>query len=663
MAGATNPKTSTPDYRAVASSLEAAEPVPTLFRDDPRPGQERNGILPGQWTPNALGLPPDCPVTPLGIDGDVMWLLDPVGQICAYTDPFGQGKTAVLFKGRLHYLKWAWPKSKKVGTTETGDPIFKNDGWKNEEVRDAIIQACATLGPWNALERVRGRGAWRGPGGDLIIHCGHKIIVPRMPAKQQAQPPGQLDDYVYPARPAIPRPDPGPVPPGPQGQNPAKMLRPLLETWAWARGRIDAHLLLGWIGAAFLGAALEQRPVIYICGDKGTGKSTLQALIKGLFGAWLIQSVDTTAAGVYQQLGRDCLPVAIDEFEGKADSRKAKAVLDLARAAYSGGKLDRGGERHHGVQFELKSAFLFSPINTPPLAPQDLSRLGLLRLHKLPPTAEASIPSAGTLEMIGRAILRRLIDQWDRYPATLKALRDELQCAGMDSRGRDTFGTLLACADLIEFDGWNEERLKAPADDGDMKNWSELLTIGTMIEFEDATENWRACLDYMLSVPVEAWRNGTKRTVGQMLEAIYKKEDGSNHSDVAKIKSELSAAGLGFVRKRRQGGSGLVDWLAVPNQDPALRKLFEGTHWQGDPDSSVWKGALRQATRGEIYEVDQMRINGRVAKVTLIKLEALYGPDGIMAEPPDDPPDSNPAMDPHPDPDPMLAGKKDAELF
>jgi hypothetical protein len=101
----------------------------------------------------------------------------------------------------------------------------------------------------------------------------------------------------------------------------------------------------------------------------------------------------------------------------------------------------------------------------------------------------------------------------------------------------------------------------------------------------------------------------------------------------------------------------------VPNQDPALRKLFEGTKWQGDPGASVWAGALRQAPRGEIYEVDQARINGRMAKVTLIKLEALYGPGGIMAEPPDDPPDSNPAMGPHPDPDPMLTERKDADLF
>lgn len=638
MAG-TNAK---PNTAAVRAALDAAEPLPTLF-DDPAPGDARNGVLPGQWTPNALGLPPDCPVTPLGVDGDVMWLLDPIGQLCAYTDPFGQGKTLLLFKGRDRYLKWAWPRRKKIGEDEDGKAIFTTETWRNEEARDAIVAACTALGPWNAQDRVRGRGTWRGPGGELVVHCGHKVMLPNLPAKQQAQPPGELDGFVYPARPNIPRPDPGPIP---QEQNPAKMLWPLLSTWQWARGRVDAHLLMGWIGAAFLGAALDQRPVVYVVGDKGVGKSELQKLIKGLLGPWLIQSVDTTAAGIYQQLGHDCLPVAIDEFEGKADSRKAKAVLELARAAYSGGKLDRGGDRHQGVQFQLRSAFLFSSINTPPLEPQDLSRLALLRLHKLPPGSKANFPTAGTLEMIGRAILRRLIDQWERFPATLKAYRDHLQAHGMDARGCDTFGTLLACADMIEHDGFVEEHLAAPTDDGDVKPWGEILAMATMIEFEDAVENWRGCLDWMLSVPVEAWRNGTKKTVGQLLEAIFHKHGDVEHGDVMWIRKELAPAGLGYLRKpKREGG----DWLAVPNQDPALRKLYEGTKWQGEPGASMWAGALRQAPRGAVYDIDQARINGRKCKCTLIKLDALYGPGGLMA---DDPPPIAAAMGSPPGPDP-----------
>lgn len=645
MAGANHQHVTPGGVDRVRADLLAAEALPSLFRDDPEPGEPRNGILPGEWTPNALGLPPDCPVIPLGFDGDVLWLLDPTGQICAYTDPFGQGKTAMLFKGRLDYLKWAWPKTRKVGETPEGKPVFKTEGWKNEDVRDAMVQACGALGPWNAVDRVRGRGAWCGPDGELIVHCGRKVVMPRMP---KPHPPGMIDEHVYPARPAIPGPDPGPLP---EGKNPAKLLRPFLESWNWKRGRIDAHLMLGWIGVAFLSGALAQRPICFVVGDKGVGKSTLQKFIKALFRTWLMDTVDTTAAGIYQRMGQDALPVAIDEFEGKSDTRKAKAVLELARASYSGGDTNRGGDRHQGVTFEMRSAFLFSSINTPPLEPQDLSRMAFLHLQRLKPDAGSILPSDNVLAQLGNAVLRRLIDQWPRFNETLAAFREELgRNRRFDARAKDTFGTLLACADMIEFDGWDGEksleRLSAPDNDGDVKPWHELLDPTTMVEFEDATENWQACLDYMLSAPVEAWRGGQKRTVGQVLDAVAEKEDG--YTDIKRIRHELAAAGLGFVRKRpREGG----DWLAVPNQDPQLRKLFDGTKWAGEPGASVWQNALRQAPKGEIYEVDQTRINGRKCKVTLIKLDALYGPGGIMTD--DDPPEA-PSLGPPLHPDPML---------
>jgi phage/plasmid-associated DNA primase len=53
-------------------------------------------------------------------------------------------------------------------------------------------------------------------------------------------------------------------------------------------------LLLGWIGAAFLGGALPWRPAGYLTGEAATGKSTLQALIKGLLGDSLVQAVDNS---------------------------------------------------------------------------------------------------------------------------------------------------------------------------------------------------------------------------------------------------------------------------------------------------------------------------------------------------------------------------------
>lgn len=608
-----------PNLAAVRSAMEDARPVPrAVFKGDPKPGEPLDGVLPGQWTPDHLGLPPGCPVIPLGVEGGNNWFLDPIGQLVSYQKPYGQADTLELFRGRHDWLKWAWPKRRAKGED------FEVDGWRNELAREVLIAAATAKGPWSAVDKVRGRGCWRDEHGRLLLHCGNEVV--RAGRSRGGEPPGEIGGYVYPTRAPIQQPWPGPID---AARNPAVLLRPLLRSWNWARPDVDPHLLLGWIGCAFLGPALAWRSNVYLTGDAGMGKSTLQALIKSVLGDWLLQTTNTTAAGIYQHVGQDGLAVAIDEFEGRDDNRHAKKVLELARQASSGGQGLRGGDRGTGSEFVIRSAFLFSSINTPPLEPQDLSRFALLKLQRLQPGLGTLKLDAGTLGIVGRTILQRLMREFGRYADTFEAFREELGRGGLDARGRDTFGTLLACADLIEHEGWDEERLAVPTQDGDLKRWSELLDIRWLDEYEDRSENWRACLDRMLSVPVEVWRNGTRATVGQVVCDWHAGHEDFT-GDVKRIRHLLGQAGLGLLRRGRGAGG---DWLVVPNQNPILQKLFDGSKWYGEPGAGVWSSALRQSPRVVIHDVDGgVRINGVKSRCTLIRLDALYGPGGIMAE-------------------------------
>ena len=45
-----------------------------------------------------------------------------------------------------------------------------------------------------------------------------------------------------------------------------------------------------------------------------------------------------------------------------------------------------------------------------------------------------------SLGVVGRTVIRRLMTEWPRFPETLAAFKRELQSAGMDGRGQDTFG-------------------------------------------------------------------------------------------------------------------------------------------------------------------------------------------------------------------------------
>lgn len=593
---------------AVRAIVADAVDVPQVHRnDDPDPSLPRDEEEAGQWVPGPLGLPRNCPVIPLGISGNTAWFIDPIGQVQQLAPPYGKGHLLGLFAGRANFLAWAWPRWGKKGI----------DGYAAEAAAAALLMACAAKGPWDNVEKVRGRGAWLARDGSLVVHTGTRLFM-----AGRWHEPGEIEGHVYPTRPALPTPWPERV----QDEiSPARLLRPLLRSWQWARPDVDPTLLLGWIGAALLGGALPWRPTVYITGDKATGKSTLQALIKGLLGDYLIQAVDTTGAGIYQHIGNDSLPIAVDELEGETDVRKAKNVLKLARIAASGGLMLRGGDRHNPVEFRARSCFLFSSINTPPLEPQDLSRMALLRLSRLPAGVAAPDLDPQNLAILGRCMLRRLIEEWPRFSQTFAAFRGALAEAGMDGRGQDTFGTLLTCADLIEHEGWDEERLRSPTGDGDLRAWSELMAVAGMAEFEDAAENWRLCLSHLLNVRVEAWRSGNRMTVGQVVSDLWSLRDEMN---LGLARTLLSQAGLGLVH--RDGPRDL--WLAVPNQNPLTRVLFEGSKWAGEIGAGVWAGALRQSPRPAVHDVAPARINGDVQRCTLISLAGLYGEGGVMWE-------------------------------
>ncbi|MBJ7535297.1 hypothetical protein JDN40_14390 [Rhodomicrobium vannielii ATCC 17100] len=591
--------------------LNAARPAAEV-EDAPRfrlvAGRDVIGQNPGEWEPDEDGLPPDCPVRPLGQDGDVSFFLDPIGSIRALKPPFGKTHIMSLFLGMTDYLEWAWPRFAKGGGI---------DSFAADAVAAALVRACANRGPWSAVDKIRGRGAWRDAEGALVLHCGTRLLM-----GGRLRMPGEYEGYVYPTRPEFTLParrDEKCV------ENPARALRSILATWSWERPDIDPHLMLGWIGAAFLGGALEWRPAAFLTGDKGTGKSTLQTILKRLFGSWLVQAVDTSAAGIYQHVGTDCAPVAVDEFEAERDVAKQRAVLHLMRQAASGGMMLRGGDRHVGVQFRARNCFLFSSINTPPLPPQDLSRLALLRLKKLEKGAKRPPIDEASMAAMGRLLLRRLLDQWPRFDETLEAFRDELAKSGMDGRAQDTFGTLLACADLLEHDGWDENRLGAMTDSGSVEPWHQRLAPGGMIEFEDQAENWLACLSHLLSVTPEPLRNRSFQTVGQILENYY---NITQDVDFNFARKEIARVGLGLVHKE---GEPRARWLAVPNQSALARTLFLDTKWQGDPGAGVWSGALRQA-ENELCEPGRAKINGVTHRVTLLDLNKLYGDGGVMTD-------------------------------
>lgn len=566
---------------------------------DPPIGAPRNGLEPGTWLPGPPAMPPDCPVGVLGIHGKNIFLIDVLGQLFVIDGKLGQDEIAKLFGNRQNYLYWAWPRRAKNGSV---------DGWRAEKVRESLYTAAAEKGIWNAVEKVRGLGAWKDSEGNLLLHCGKYLWSGGKLMKT-----GERDGFFYPRRPASHKPWDAPVP---HSQNPARDVYRALQTWTWGRPDVDPFLLLGWMGAAMLGGALPWRPSMFLTGDKAVGKSTLQELVKAVLGDGLISTPDTTPAGIYQRIGNDALPIAVDELEAEADGRKAIAVIKLARLAASGGVMLRGGSDHKGVEFQARSCFLFSAINPPPLPPQDLSRLAVLNLGKLDPQKIERKPSLSDVGTIGSKFLRRLADGWPHFTALFDDYRAALREGGHDSRGQDTYGIFLTCAHILLGDEGCDE-FGLPMEN--LVAWGHRLSAASLPEKEDAHENWRACLTHLLTSRVETWQSGERKTVGQLL------EDAFGPTPVAGLdrqyaKRQLAQAGLGIIEPPKVRGYA----LAVPSSGPLVSALYRGTPWGGEGGTGVWRSALRQGPPHIISadkSINNCRINGVMQRCTLVMMD------------------------------------------
>ena len=545
----------------------------------PNPGKEWNGIKPGEWVEKApldtTGfLPEDCPITPLGYEGENFYFLDTMGQVFNTGDgALGVERIQKLFAGHEDFLYWAWPA--KEAKKMIADPTFKS-----ERVRRDLYAACRERGAWSMSNTVRGRGAWRDLQGNLVIHCGDHLYV-----NGEIEDTGELGDFIYPRRP------PSLVPwgvPVDQADNPAIEIIELLRTWNFARGDTDALFILGWIGVAMLGGALDWRPSIFAVGDAGTGKSELfgaHGLLRAIIGRMMISTTNASEAGLYQLVGHDSLPIAIDELEGDDGREQAQKIIKMARDAASGSIRIRGGQNHKGVDFQAQSTFSFSGINPPPIPPANLTRLVIVEMLPLLPTSTKS-PVLRAAETVGPRLLRILMDRWGDLQKCLEEYYTILREAGHGSRGQKTFGTFLAMAHtMLGEEGLRRLGLPNDETEGGYAVWGQRLAPDMLPELEGVEPEWKKCLDMILTSVIDVHTGGGKRTVAQELQRLKADPEATING----TRERLNAIDLSL---RGSLETGLI--LVIPNQSQILGKALINTPYGDLGGNGAWKWALRR---------------------------------------------------------------------
>jgi len=532
------------------------------------------------------GLPDDCPVTPLGTHNGVFFYLDTVGQLRDLkARDHGNKDLLALFSPRTDFLHSTWPRSNDKGMVT---------GWRPEEAGEALMNSCSASGVWNALDRVRGRGTWLDNDGGLVMHCGDAVLL-----RGAWHPTGMHDGFVYPAAPATARPLDRPAP-----STEIDKLFGVIKSWTWRRAPIDPGLMLGFMGACVLGGALDWRPLAWVTGDKGTGKSTLHNLIRGIMGGALVWTSDASEAGIRQTLGHQSVPVIVDEAEAEDDNRKLQALIKLARQASSGGKIVRGGADHQAQDFAARSCFMLSSILMPPLMGQDRSRMAILELQPLGAGAEPAM-SVEWMKTVGHVMRRRLLDGWHRWPETLAMFRTMLKVAGHGARGADQFGTLLACADLLLHDA-----LPSVAD---VNEFAPYLGADSLAETREDTPDSERCLGHLLTSTVMLAGGATPQSVAYWVQRA-RGELASEADEDRPAERALGVIGL-RVHQPRSGGL----YLAVATSHQGLARLFNGTHWQARSGANgVWSQSL--ARLAGCVPNKPCRVSGQVVKASHVPL-------------------------------------------
>lgn len=575
---------------------------------------------------------PDCPVKPLGVNGDVFFYLDRLGQMRAIKKHEGQAMMA-LFLDRIEMLCWHFPTYDKQGDRVMGK-------FNQMHASTAMISACAEKGLFNPDGTVRGVGAWHDDNGSLVYHCGKHLLT----AQGETQP-ADIEGKIYPAYPPIP----SPAPPDSK-DDPAPDILALLSTWQWQRPDVEPMLSLGMVGCQMLGGALEWRPVYWLTGDKASGKSTFQDLVKHLHGGdkGVIKSADATKSGITSRVGHSSLPVLLDEVEpGEDDGRKERQLIELARIAASGDQWVRGSADQKGASGNVYSTFLFSSILIPgTMGPQDRSRLITLNLDTLRKDAAKPSMDPRTWRKRGAALKRILIDRWPTWTERLALWRAALEQAGLGGRNGDNFATTLAMADMA---------LHAGLPDADtLTGWAGKISKAVRRDVDEIGSDAEDMIQHLLGQPYDVYRRGEMFTVAHWIMAaaglpsaprelvvagdsgLVEITDQERAAAARRANEKLAKAGM---RVKNEGAAAELFISSAPV--PGLSKLFEQSRWA----RGVWAQSAKRLP-GAQWQENPLRLAGQRVRGYYVPLRSV---GGVLDFPMDRAPVERAPMPPAPD--------------
>src|SRR5262245_42735933 len=290
---------------------------------------------------------------------------------------------------------------------------------------------------------------------------------------------------------------------------------------------------------------------------------------------------------------------------------------------------------HRHLKFAVRTAFWCAAIVMPAMAPQDLSRQ--LQIDILPartqPVAHVNLP------LLGRRLLRRMLDQWPRLIGeVLPTWKRALLEAGWDRRGADTLGTLMACLDVLLHDhkdaAWIQKIIR------------QFEPLHSEVTADQVAE-WRRLLDYILSCIVDdphPSRVHQKTTVGALIRRMLGHGDGMTDAKadvggtdwIISADRRLQQFGLKVVTYFDPKLSTQNKYLLIANSNPELAKLLWRTPWQSPlGGQGAWHSVLKRTPGAEGMPVPVRFAGAATQRALRVPIDVVTGVEaGASSEPP-----------------------------
>lgn len=530
-------------------------------------------------------------------------------QVMEYTAAKLSTASSLIELDNLQYWELEYPK--------------KGGGINALAAANDIIQLAQRRGIYTP-DRIRGRGVWL-DNGRLVFHLGNRLSVDGEATRLSSI---QGSRFVYEAGGEMCAPAEAAL-----TDEEGAWLVETAELYNWEQ-RGAGILMAGWAFLAPICGALDWRPHVWISGEAGTGKSSLQKqyLLSLIDKGWALNAQgDSTEAGIRQSLGLDARPVLVDEAEtGSETKSRMQGVLTLIRQSSSegGAQTFRGTVSGRAMAYQVRSMFCLVAVAPNLTRATDIDRLTRLEMVK-----GDTWKTNGLSDRLAKMDADETLSQrvFARAMKMLRVVRESAKVfasvAGQHfgrQRDGDQFGTLMAGA-------WCMQKSYVPSE------WEAMVMIrgcdwaalgaGVSVDGNDA----RVALNAILSSHIKV--DNRPYSVGQLLEIIFASPP-TNHSG-GLPSYEMATHALTLHGIRLSEGESPRRLLFSMNCRE-LVVLVEGTDFETDLIGrlarlpSAWKSKVKK--KGEPGPVEKVRFAGAPTRYVSVALDVVLGTD----EPEDD---------------------------